>query len=87
MIALIKFPNNNGKSAVYTGGNIHGLYCYLEINEDPTTLTTSSQFYHYFGLLSFINNDTETIQPVIPDLCMRKKSIYECFEKIGHKDD
>ena len=65
---IITFLDKNVKYAVYTGGNIHGLYCYLEINEAPTTLTTSSQFYHYFGLLSFINNETETIQPVIPAL-------------------
>ena len=38
---IITFHENNGKLAVYTGGNIHGLYCYLEIIGYPTTLTTS----------------------------------------------
>ena len=29
MTYIIKFLDNNEKSAVYTGGNIRGLYCYL----------------------------------------------------------
>ena len=31
MIYLITFLDKNGNSAVYTGGNIHGLYLYMEI--------------------------------------------------------
>ena len=31
MTYLIKFPDNNGKFSIYTGGNIRGLYSYLEI--------------------------------------------------------
>ena len=38
--------DNNGKSTVYTGGNIHGIYCYLEMIGTPTTLTTSGQQSH-----------------------------------------
>ena len=37
---LIKFPDKNRKLAVYTGGNIHGLYRYLEIIVYPMTLKT-----------------------------------------------
>ena len=46
---IITFLDKNVKYAVYTGGNIHGLYCYLEINEDTTTVTTSVQSSHSFG--------------------------------------
>ena len=38
---LITFLENNGRSDVYTGGDIHGIYRYLEMIGDPTTLTTS----------------------------------------------
>ena len=31
MTYLITFLDNNRKYAVYTGGNIHGIYLYLEI--------------------------------------------------------
>ena len=40
MADLITFLDNNGKYAVYTGGNTNGIYCYLEIIGAPTTLTT-----------------------------------------------
>ena len=29
MTDIITFLDNNGKSAVYIGGNIRGIYCYL----------------------------------------------------------
>ena len=45
MADLITFPDDNGKSAVYTGGDIHGIYRYIDMLGAPTTLTTS-------GLLS-----------------------------------
>ena len=77
MIDLVTFLDNNGKYAVYTGVNIHGLYCYLEIIGAPTTLTTSSQCSHNFGTSPSINNDTETLQPVIVALGMRHESICE----------
>ena len=51
------------------------------------TFTTSVQRYHHFGPSSSINNDTETLQPVIADICMRQKRICECCGNIGHKDD
>ena len=41
MTELITLLDNNEKSAVYTGVNIHELYRYLEIIGDSTTLTTS----------------------------------------------
>ena len=37
---LITLLDNNGKSAVYTGGDINGIYIYLEMIGAPTTLTT-----------------------------------------------
>ena len=49
MIDLIKFLDNNRKSAVYTGGGNHGIYRYLEMIGSPTTLTTSVQRSHHFG--------------------------------------
>ena len=43
MADIITLLDNNGKSTVYIGGNIHGIYCYLEMIGTPTTLTTSGQ--------------------------------------------
>ena len=40
MTDLITLIDNNGKSADYDGGDIHGIYRYLEMIGDPTTLTT-----------------------------------------------
>ena len=40
MTDLITFLDNNVKYAVYEGGDIHGIYRYLEIIGSPTTLTT-----------------------------------------------
>ena len=51
---------------------------------DPTTLTTSVQRYHHFGLSSSSNNDTATLQKFIASLRMRQKRIYECCGLIGH---
>ena len=58
---LIRFLDNTRKSAIYTGGNIHGIYCYLEMIGSPATLTTSSQSSHHFGPSYYINNDTASI--------------------------
>ena len=69
MIYLITFLDNNGKSTVYTGGNIHGIYRYLKNIRAPTTLTTSGQSSHHFIPSSSINNDTASIQPFIASLC------------------
>ena len=49
MTYLITFLDNNEKYAVYTGGNIHGLYHYLEMIGSQTTFTTSSQRSYHFG--------------------------------------
>ena len=48
MTDLITFPEKNGKLAIYTGGDIHGIYCYLEIIGSPTTLTSSGKSSHHF---------------------------------------
>ena len=54
---LITFLDKNGKSAGYEGGYIHGIYRYLEMIGDPTTLTTSVHRSHHFGPSSSSNND------------------------------
>ena len=87
MTYLVTFLDNNRKLAVYKGRNIHGLYSYIEMIGFPTTLTTSGWRYHPFGTSCSINNDTETLHPVISDLCTRKKIICECCGRIWHKDD
>ena len=87
MTDLITFLDNNGKYAVYTGGDIHGIYSYLESIGSPTTLTTSGQRSHNFGPSYSSNNDAATLQPVIVALRMRQKSICECCGRIGHKAD
>ena len=40
MIDLTTFLDKNGKSTVYEGGDIHGIYRYIEMIGAPTTLTT-----------------------------------------------
>ena len=73
---VIIFLDNNVKYAVYTGGKIHGLYCYLEMIVAPTTLTTLGQRSHNFGPSYSINNDTASLQPVITSILIIHKSIY-----------
>ena len=76
MTDLITFLDNNIKSLICTGVNILGLYRYLEMIGYPTTLTTSDQISHHFGLLSSTKNDTDTLQPVIATLCIQQKIIF-----------
>ena len=85
MTDLITFIDKNGKSDVYDGGDIHGIYRYLEMIGAPTTLTTSGHHYHHFGSSLSSKNDATTLQPVIAALRMRQKSICECCGRIGHK--
>ena len=40
MTDIITLLDNNGKFAVYTGENIHGIYRYIEMIGSQTTLTT-----------------------------------------------
>ena len=87
MTYLITILDKNGKSAVYTGGDIHGIYHYLETIGYPTTLTTSARSSHHFGHSSSSNNDSANIQPVIAALRKRQKSICECCGRLGHKSD
>ena len=84
---IITFLYNNGKSTVYTGGEINVIYRYLEMIGDPKTLTTSGQRSHHFGPSSSSNNYATTLQPVISALRMRQKVIYECYGRIGNKAD
>ena len=65
MTDLINFLDKNVKSAAYTGGDIHGIYRYLDMIGAPTTLTTSIHSPHHFGPSSSSNNDAATLQPVI----------------------
>ena len=51
MTDLITFTDKNGKSAVYDGGDIHGIYRYLEMIGAPTTFTTSGRCSRHFGSL------------------------------------
>ena len=84
---LITFLDKNGKSDVSPGGNIHGIYRYLEMIGSPNTLTTSGQRSHNFGPSYSTNNGTETLQPVIAALCIIHKSIWKFCGRIGHKAD
>ena len=74
---LITFIDRNSKYDVYDGGDIHGIYRYLEMIGAPTTLSTSGHRSHHFGYSSSSNNDATTLQPVIAALRMRQKSICE----------
>ena len=87
MTDFTTFLENNGKYAVYTGGNIHGLYCDLEMIVDPTTLTNLGQKYHIFSPPSSITNDTASLQTVIADLRIRQNSICKFCGSIGKNGD
>ena len=87
MTDLITFIENNGKSAVYTGVNIHEIYFYLEMIGAPNTLTISGQRSHHFGPSSSTKNDTENLQTFITALLIIQRSIYELCGSIGHKAD
>ena len=87
MTDLVTFIDTKGKYALYDGGDIHGIYRYLEIIGAPTTLTTSGHRSHHLGPSYCSNNDAATLQSVIASLCMRQKSICECCGIIGHKSD
>ena len=75
MTDLITFLENNIKYSVYTGGNIHGLYRYLNMIVATTILTNLGQRYHHFGPSSSINNDTAALQTFISALRMIQKII------------
>ena len=65
MTDIITFLDKNGKSVVYMGGEIQGIYRYLEVIGATTTLTTSGQRSHHFGPSYSSNNDAENLQPII----------------------
>ena len=75
MTYLITFLGKDVKYAVYTGGDIHGIYIYIEMIVSPTTFTTSGQRYHNFSPSSSINNDTASPKTVIVALFTRQKNI------------
>ena len=75
MIDIITFLDNNGKLAVYTGINIHGIYSYLEIIVSPTILTTSGQSSCHFRPSYSTNYDTETTHSVIAAILVRQNLI------------
>ena len=79
--------DNNRIYAVYTGENIHGIYPYLYMIGDPTTLTTSVQHSHRFCHSFSIKNATTYLHTVIAALRIIKKSIYKCCGVIGHNTD
>ena len=68
MIDPVIFLDNNIKFSIHTGGNIQGLYCYLEIIGSPTNLTSSGRRFCNFCTSSSTKNDTKTIQSVISAL-------------------
>ena len=84
---LITLLDNNGKSSVYTGRDINGIYRYLEMMVYPTTLKNSGHRSHHFGPSSSSNNDAATLQPVIATTHTIQKSICEFCGRIGHKAD
>ena len=59
-IYIVTFLDNNEKFAVYIGGDIHGIYRYLEMIGAPTTLTTSVKRYHHFSPSSSSHNDVSS---------------------------
>ena len=77
MIYLITFLDKKVKLAIYAGLNIHGLYCYLNMIESPTTLTTSCQRSHLVGPSSSTKNDTASLQPVFAAICVQQKTIWK----------
>ena len=85
MTDLITFLDNNGKSSVYTEGNIHGIYSYLEMIVYPTTLTNSGQLSVNFVPSSSIKNDTASLQTFISALRIRQRITCKFCESIGHK--
>ena len=68
---IITFLDKNEKYAIYEGGDIHGIYRYLDMIVAPTTLTTSGHRSHHLGPSSSRNNDAANLQPVIVALRMR----------------
>ena len=58
MTYLITFLENNRKPAVYTRGNIHGIYRYLETIGATKPLITSGHSSHHFGPSYSTNNYT-----------------------------
>ena len=87
MIDLVTLPDNNGKLAIYKGGNIHGLYSYLEISGASNTFNNLGQISNKYSPPYPTNNDTEPPQAVIAYLCIRPNIIFGYCGKIGNKAD
>ena len=87
MTDLIILRCNNGQLDIYTEGNIHGLYCYLEIIRSPTYLNSSVNSSNHVGNSFFTNNGTATLHIVISALHIIKKGICVYYGIIGHKSN
>ena len=87
MTSLITFLDNNRKYAVYTGGDIHGIYRYIEMIGASTKLTTLGHYSHHFRPSSSSNNYAANLHPCIAALFTRQNSICEYCVRIGHKAD
>ena len=61
MTYLITLLEKNRKYAIYTGGDIHGIYRYLEMIGVTKTLAALCQRYHSFRPSSYINNYAATL--------------------------
>ena len=83
MTYLIAYVVNHGKEELYYGSDINYLYNYLGMVRSPTTLTHSSQHYHYFGPKT--NTDSVSTHPVIVSLRGIQIIIYDCCLRPGHK--
>ena len=80
---LITYIDNHGKEALYSGSNIHYLYCYLYIIGDPTILIYSSCISHYFG--TKLNIDILSLNTVHSDLIFRQRLLFEFCGSTGYK--
>ena len=85
MIDLLKFFDNNGKTAIWIGEIIHGLYSYLDIILSLNNLTSSVHIYHPIGKSFSSNNCTDCLRLVIADLYVRQNIICELCGIIGHE--
>ena len=72
---ILKFPGNNGKLFLFTGGNIHGIYSYLEKIWSPNNLNYLDQLSHHFGTSYSTKNDKTNLFPVIESLRILQKVI------------
>ena len=85
MTDIITFLDNNGKYIVYTGGDIHGVYRYLETILDLTILTTSVQRSNHFRLSSSRNNDAELSSQLLQLFAQNRRVSVNAVEEFDTK--